>query len=126
MVHALYRFLDNPGTAPPVVLSVNGPWGSGKSSVMKMLSGELKKTGRFRIVWFNAWQYHREEQILAAFLQSIARQLSDDWPATFALRLGWARWKESSLPRQLGVIAAAAIVAAGILRPDLRSTVADA
>src|SRR5205807_4442122 len=97
-----------------------------KSSVMMMLAGELQKTGRFRIVWFNAWQYHREEQILAAFLQSIARQLSDDWGATFALRLGWARWKESSLARQLGVIATIAIVAAGILHPDLRNSLADA
>jgi hypothetical protein len=66
MVHALRRFLDNPDTAPPVVLSVNGPWNSGKSSVMKMLSREMEKTGRFCIVWFSAWQYHHEEQILAA------------------------------------------------------------
>jgi hypothetical protein len=126
IVHALRRFLDNPDTAPPVVLSVNGPWGSGKSSVMKMLSGELEKTGRFRIVWFNAWQYHREEQILAAFLQTIARQLSAQWGPVFALRLGWARWKDATLLRQLAVVTILAIIVAGILRPDLRDDVATA
>jgi KAP family P-loop domain len=126
MVNALRRFLDNPDTAPPVVLSVNGPWGSGKSSVMKMLSRELGKTGRFRIVWFNAWQYHREEQILAAFLQTIARQLSAQWGPVFALRLGWVRWRNTNLLRQVAVVAVLAIVAAGILRPDLRHTVAGA
>jgi hypothetical protein len=126
LVDALRRFLDNPATVPPVVLSVNGPWGSGKSSVMKMLSRELEKTGRFRLVWFNAWQYHREEQILAAFLQTIARQLSAQWGPVFALRLGWARWKDATLTRQLAVIAVLAIVVAGILRPDLRDNVASA
>ena len=94
LVDALRRFLDNPATAPPVVLSVNGPWGSGKSSIMKMLAAELRKTGRFRIVWFNAWQYQKEQQILAAFLQTITRQLSAQSGFVFRARLAWARWKK--------------------------------
>jgi KAP family P-loop domain len=122
LVDALRRFLDNPDTAPPVVLSVNGPWGSGKSSIMKMLAAELRKTARFRIVWFNAWQYHSEEQILAAFLQTIARRLAADWGAVFAIRLGWARWKDSGPLAQFLTLAPFALLIVGLLRPDLRAS----
>jgi hypothetical protein len=104
LVSALHRFLDNPDTRPPVVLAVNGPWGSGKSSLMKMLATELDKTGRFRIVWHNSWQYHREEQVLAAFLQSIASQLSERWGPWFALRLAWTRFKEYSYWQHLALL----------------------
>lgn len=104
LVVALRRFLNNPDTSAPVVLSINGPWGSGKSSVMKMLSRELQRTGRFRIVWFNAWQYHHEEQILAAFLQKIARELSEQLGPVFTLKLGLARFKHAGLAWQTSVL----------------------
>jgi Cdc6-like AAA superfamily ATPase len=118
LVMALHRFLDNPDTEPPVVLSVNGPWGSGKSSVMKMLANELRKTGRFRTVWFNAWRYHKEEQILAAFLQTIARQLSEGWGPMFALRLGLARFKRQTYFQYLGLLIPVALVVIAVLYPE--------
>lgn len=96
LVDALRRFLDNRNTKPPMVMSVNGPWGSGKSSFMKILSNELKRTGRFTTVWFNAWQYHKEEQILAAFLKTITTQLSENWGIKFKWRMAWVRFQQCS------------------------------
>jgi hypothetical protein len=113
LVGALHRFLDNPDTKPPVVLAVNGPWGSGKSSLMKMLASELTKTGRFRIVWHNSWQYHEQEQVLAAFLQSIASQLSENWGPSFALRLAWTRFKDYSYWQHLGLVASVVFAVLG-------------
>ncbi len=124
LVNALRRFLDNRDTEPPVVISVNGPWGSGKSSVMKMLVSELKKTGRFRSVWFNAWRYHKEEQILAAFLQTVAQDLSRGWPLPFAFRLGWARFKGFSYTRHLAFFALLAAVVGGVFHPEIFDKVA--
>jgi len=96
LINALKRFLDNRDTKPPVVISVNGPWGSGKSSLMKMLVDELNKTGRFHTVWFNAWRYHKEEQILAAFLKTMVKELSGIWKPTLAVRIALARLKQFS------------------------------
>ena len=76
IVRSLFEFLTDPDTKPPVVVGINGPWGSGKSSVMGMLDSELRATGRFRSVWINAWRYDKEDQVLAALLQRIARELT--------------------------------------------------
>jgi hypothetical protein len=40
-VDALHDFLTDPGTTPPVVVGVHGPWGHGKSSVLTQLRGRL-------------------------------------------------------------------------------------
>ncbi len=42
-VKAIAEFLTNPQTKPPLTLSVEGEWGSGKSSFMKQLQGEIKE-----------------------------------------------------------------------------------
>lgn len=107
VVDALRRFLDNPATKPPVVLSVNGPWGSGKSSVMKMLDKELEKTHRFSTVWFNAWRFHQEEQILAAFLKTITTELRKEG---LSWRLALTRLRHYSVRQYLVLLAPIAIV----------------
>lgn len=74
LVGALRDFLDNEATLPPLTLGVYGAWGSGKSSVMRMLDGQLRKTGRYVTVWFNAWRHHQESQLGPALLQNIVRE----------------------------------------------------
>lgn len=97
LVRALVTFLDNKRTEPPLVMAINGPWGSGKSSIMRMLANELEATYRFRIAWFNAWRYHKRDQILAAFLQTVAQDLSKDWGVWFSVRLAWIRVRNANL-----------------------------
>lgn len=53
----------------PITLGIFGPWGSGKTSLMRLIAERL--TGqrtpghrRARVVWFNAWQYERDEATL--------------------------------------------------------------
>lgn len=96
LVLALARFVDNRETEPPVVLAITGPWGSGKSSVMRMLQGELEPTGRFRFAWFNAWEHQERDQILAAFLRTIGRQLRNQHGARLAFQIAWIRLREAS------------------------------
>jgi hypothetical protein len=66
-------FLRNEDTKPPLVIAINGRWGSGKSSLMNLLRGNLEKFGT-RPVWFNAWHHQSEDQLLAALLQSVKTQ----------------------------------------------------
>jgi hypothetical protein len=39
--YAIYRFLTNKDTAPPLAISIQAPWGGGKTSLMKMIQSQL-------------------------------------------------------------------------------------
>jgi len=53
----------------PITIGIFGPWGSGKTSLMRLVAEQLvsrRTTGHrwARAVWFNAWQYERDEGAL--------------------------------------------------------------
>ena len=91
LVDALRDFLDNVSTRPPLTIGIYGEWGSGKSSVMRMLSGELQETGRFVTVWFNAWRHQQEEQLGPALLHAIVREFGRQAGPRVARRRSGAR-----------------------------------
>lgn len=114
LVDALRQLLDNRDTRAPLAISVNGPWGSGKTSIMKMLETELKRTRRFQFVWFNAWQYRTEEQILQAFLAAISDQLTRHQGVWFMLKMCRVRWKYASDLKRLGYLISTIAVVSGL------------
>ncbi|MEE9318743.1 MAG: P-loop NTPase fold protein [Rhodospirillales bacterium] len=118
IVRSLYEFLTDPDTKPPVVIGINGPWGSGKSSVMGMLDSELDKTGKFRSVWINAWRYDKEEQILAALLHRIVRVLSRGLGLRFRWRLMVARFNDAPLIERLALWGATVLVFLFLISPE--------
>lgn len=67
----------------PLVIGVYGPWGSGKTTLMKTVQERLvgdayDDTNLFRhckTVWFQVWKYAEEEQILAALIEEIFRTM---------------------------------------------------
>jgi hypothetical protein len=69
----LSRFLRNANTTPPLSIAITGEWGTGKSSLMNLLRGDLRARG-FRPVWFNPWHHQKEEHLLAALLENIQAQ----------------------------------------------------
>jgi KAP family P-loop domain len=92
-VDAMAAFLANEKTQPPLTLSIEGEWGSGKSSFMLQLENalrrELKKGARF--IRFNAWRHDQGEALWAAFALEFSRQLVQD--RTWLVR----RWKRLRL-----------------------------
>lgn len=77
----LAAFLFSPHTQTPVTVSIEGPWGMGKTSFLKMVSKELKASSqgdplspRRKIVWFNPWRHDAGESLWAAFLYEFAEQ----------------------------------------------------
>jgi hypothetical protein len=90
-------FLRNDKTRPPLVLAINGRWGSGKSSLMNLLKKELQDSGTCP-VWFNAWHHQKESQLLAALLQAVRAQaipaLSTWRGWAFRGRLAWTRLRK--------------------------------
>lgn len=92
----LSNYLRNRNTGAPLVLAVTGAWGSGKSSLMNLLRGDLSEKG-FHPVWFNAWHHQQEEHLLAALLENIRSQaIPPLWKwegCQFRARLLYARYQ---------------------------------
>jgi hypothetical protein len=96
-VDALAKFLASPNTVPPLTVSIEGPWGSGKSSFMKLLQDALWRVQGRRplLVTFNAWRHDKDEALWASFATSFSDQLAEQqswWRCTLG-RLGLA-WRK--------------------------------
>jgi len=99
-VDALAQFLMNEKTAAPLTVSLEGEWGSGKSSFLRQLRdavGALAKKRGIKeplVVPFNAWRHDKDEALWASFAVECARSIA---PRSFtgrawrALVLGWRR-----------------------------------
>jgi hypothetical protein len=96
---AIANFLSHEDTSPPLTMSVEGEWGSGKSSFMMQLEDRLEAEDG-AIVKFSPWRHDAHESLWAAFALEFARQLSEKLPWRKALkariRLMWERfnWRE--------------------------------
>ena len=53
----------------PLTIGVFGTWGSGKTSLMKMVKNKLPND--FTVAWFDAWKYDKEETLWRAFILSV-------------------------------------------------------
>ncbi len=64
----------------PLTLGIFGLWGSGKTSLMKMLKKRIEDTStpeRVLTLWFNAWRYEGRDEAQSALIHAIVRKLSD-------------------------------------------------
>ncbi|HEU0296457.1 MAG TPA: SUMF1/EgtB/PvdO family nonheme iron enzyme [Anaerolineales bacterium] len=59
----------------PLTIGVFGTWGSGKTSLMKMIKKHLPSD--FTIAWFDAWKYDKEESLWRAFLLCVLTALKE-------------------------------------------------
>lgn len=114
LAEGLIDFIDNPDTQPPLTIAVCGSWGSGKSSVMNVINAELATTGRHILVWFNAWRFHREEDIAKAFYQTILDEFRRQAGFINRVRVTWTRARRAGLSGGLRFVATTAAILAGI------------
>jgi hypothetical protein len=59
-----------------VVVAVMGPWGSGKSSFVNLVRGELAKEPILLTLDFNPWMFSGSEQLVQFFLKELASQFT--------------------------------------------------
>lgn len=62
----------------PFTVGIFGPWGSGKSSFMRMWQDALAFAPEDRSFWFNPWKYDQKTAVWAAFLQSLLARVATD------------------------------------------------
>ncbi|GMV34635.1 MAG: hypothetical protein AMXMBFR60_24640 [Chloroflexota bacterium] len=111
----------------PLTIGVFGEWGSGKTSFLKMVEKSLNEKDIYPI-WFNAWKYDQEDNILSALIQTIFEQVKINgnflrrqsvrlklWRNEFSLRNGfWYLAKRLAvLSLRMLVIAFALLIALG-------------
>ena len=80
-IERFYKVITRSVT-PPFAISVDGLWGTGKTTLMKFLQKKLHEGG-YPTFWFNPWEYRNTESVVLAFLNSLAGQYSnlfDDFP----------------------------------------------
>jgi hypothetical protein len=81
-VQAISEFLKSENTKPPLTLSVEGQWGSGKTSFMMQLKRELDKgfasADRQNLtVFYNAWRQDKDDAVWASFALSVSNQIRE-------------------------------------------------
>jgi hypothetical protein len=76
---ALAGLIDSPETSTPLVLSINAPWGAGKSTLARMIERILTRkpsasgTKPHVTCWFNAWMHDDAPNLASAFAAEIAQ-----------------------------------------------------
>ena len=107
----------------PISIGVSGNWGSGKSSMVKMIGKELEKKDdgkqKYLFLEFNAWLYQGYDDAKAALLQAVTKKLSEEmkrrnikekdenlWKRfkKFAKRVDWFKVSKLTLPLFAGLI----------------------
>ena len=69
------------GTEGPFIFGVYGEWGAGKTSLMRLIAQDLdepkvrEEEDEQVVVWFNAWHYHRENNLLSHLLVEVIETL---------------------------------------------------
>lgn len=61
----------------PTTIGIFGDWGSGKSSVMRMLQKKLEQQKDVACIYFNGWQFEGYEDAKAALIYSILLELAE-------------------------------------------------
>jgi Cdc6-like AAA superfamily ATPase len=63
-------------TSYPLTIGIFGEWGTGKTSLMRLIEKEVEGTYKnAAAVWFNAWQYEKEEHLIVPLVATINKEL---------------------------------------------------
>jgi hypothetical protein len=62
------------GTPGPFTIGIFGEWGNGKTSLMRLIQRKLT-SDNVLCVWFNAWQYEKEEHPIVPLVGSIIQEI---------------------------------------------------
>jgi hypothetical protein len=69
------RIITSNSSEKSTVLGIYGEWGSGKTSVLKLISSELSKNNDVIQIFFNPWRFHDEKELLLSFFFTMADSL---------------------------------------------------
>ncbi|MEA3351746.1 MAG: SUMF1/EgtB/PvdO family nonheme iron enzyme [Chloroflexota bacterium] len=73
----LVDILRDADTSTPLTIGLFGSWGSGKTSLMRMLQDKINEPNNtsYFTVWFNAWKYNHEDALWRALILRVLDEL---------------------------------------------------
>ena len=76
---AVLDIIRDPKALGPLVIGLYGTWGSGKTSLMKLVQAGLEGTkgATYRLAWFDAWKYEKEDALWRALLLRVLDNLRE-------------------------------------------------
>lgn len=77
-VDILLDAIRNFDAASSLTIGIHGSWGSGKTSLMRMLEKRFDDDNAVKTVWFNAWAQGQEEPIGLALLYRVLTELEKE------------------------------------------------
>ncbi|MBT3322118.1 MAG: hypothetical protein HN392_07505, partial [Anaerolineae bacterium] len=97
------RLIASKNTKTPMAINISGAWGAGKTTLLRRIQSMLDETSVLRkksepailefvnsnespqqlfrscqTVWFNAWKYSDEDELLIALIRVILQEMSED------------------------------------------------
>lgn len=63
------------GTNGPFTIGIFGEWGTGKTSLMRLIETMFSENDNIITVWFNAWRYEQEEHPIVPLVGTIVKEL---------------------------------------------------
>ena len=73
----LLELIGNFDAKSPLTIGIHGRWGSGKTSLMRMVEAKFEDDKKVKTIWFNAWAYG-DEPIGLALLQQILNEFQEE------------------------------------------------
>ncbi|MEA2000079.1 MAG: P-loop NTPase fold protein [Euryarchaeota archaeon] len=73
----LLGMIGNFDARSPLTIGIHGRWGSGKTSLMRMVEKRFRGSEDVKTIWFNAWAYG-DEPIGLALLQQILNEFQKE------------------------------------------------
>jgi hypothetical protein len=83
---ALAELIDSPGVATPLTLSINAPWGAGKTSLARLIERKVCEWPKERgdpphiVCWFNAWMHSDAPNLGPALAAAVGKTVARDRP----------------------------------------------
>jgi Cdc6-like AAA superfamily ATPase len=59
----------------PITIGILGPWGSGKTTLMRMIEKEIKDHDKIDCIFFNAWKYDKEDSLRRVLILRVLEYL---------------------------------------------------
>ncbi|MBP9225062.1 MAG: hypothetical protein KBF76_14420 [Verrucomicrobiales bacterium] len=116
------RGLSNWSSNESLVTAIYGPWGSGKTWLLKNIEATLIKTGETTICHFSPWQYESNAQITAEFFASVSKVLDCSDTKNDKARQRSILWKklgQAVAVGQIGLLAASTALGVPVAVPGV-------
>lgn len=62
---------------PPYSIGIYGDWGSGKTSIMRLIEKQIRSLNEYRVIWFDAWEYENETNLIYPLVHLIQKEVSE-------------------------------------------------